>query len=155
MTTEPAPREEPAEKAEPPQARRMSRRRRKKLVIALVVVAVALIVVFWGWSSTGNNFLSVSTLVNESQAGGSPAVPAQYLNKTVEVQGNVANWYNTSNFVLVDKVDPNKTIAVHMVGTFPEGFEIGKTVVVKGTLNSTLPLTIQASEITVGCASKY
>jgi cytochrome c-type biogenesis protein CcmE len=133
----------------------MSRRRRRKLLVVLLVVAVAFVIVFWGWSSTGRDFLGVGTLVDDTYAVDPPAIPSKYLARTIEVQGNVADWYSGANFTLVDKADPSKSIAVHMLGAFPEGFEIGKTVVVKGTLDSTLPLTMQATEITVGCASKY
>lgn len=135
--------------------KRMSKRKKRKLLVAIVVIAAALIVIFWGWSSTGRSFLGVGSLVDESNLTNPPTVPGKYANENIEIQGNVDSWYGGSDFVLVDRADPSKSISVHMLGTFPEGFEIGKTVVVKGTLSGTMPLTVQANEITVGCASKY
>jgi len=148
------------EVTEPPAAptaapRPMSRRKKRKLIIALIVIAAALVVIFWGWSTTGRNFLSVGALVDESNLTNPPIVPAKYADKVIEIQGNVDSWYGGQEFVLMDKDGSGKSMAVHMQGTFPEGFEIGKTVVVKGTLDGTMPLTMQATEITVGCASKY
>ncbi len=145
---------------EPPAApssapRPMSRRKKRKLIVALVVIAATLIVIFWGWSSTGRSFLGVGTLVDESNLTNPPVVPAKYADKVIEAQGVVDSWYGGQNFNLVDKDGSGKNLTVHMLGTFPEGFAIGKTVVVKGTLDGTIPLTIQATEITVGCASKY
>lgn len=149
--------EPPAEpSAEMPTAPRpMSRRRKRKLIVAVLVIAAALIVIFWGWSSTGRSFLGVGALVDQSNDTNPSAVPEKYAGKAIEIQGDVDSWFGGPDFVLVDGADPAKSVAVHMLGTFPEGFEIGKTVVVKGTLNATMPLTIMATGITVGCASKY
>ncbi len=148
------------EVTEPPTApiaapRSMSRRKKRKLIFALIVIAAALIVIIWGWSTTGRNFLSVGALVDESNLTNPPIVPAKYVNKVIEIQGNVDSWYGGQEFILIDKDGSGKSVTVHMLGAFPEGFEIGKTVVVKGTLGGTVPLTMQATEITVGCASKY
>ena len=149
--------DQPAAPAEiaPAVPKKMSRRRQRKLIIAVVAIAAALIVILWGWSSTGRSFLGVGSLVDESNTTNPAAVPAKYAGKEIEIQGNVDAWYGGTDFVLVDKIDPAKSIDVHMAGTFPEGFQIGKTVVVKGTLETALPLTIQATEIAIGCASKY
>jgi cytochrome c-type biogenesis protein CcmE len=147
------PMEPPAATAVAPKP--MSRRKKRKLIVALIVIAAALVVIFWGWSTTGTNFLGVGSLVDESNLTNPQTVPAKYADKVVETQGVVDSWYGGQDFVLVDKDDSGKNITVHMQGTFPEGFAIGKTVVVKGTLDETMPLTMQATEITVGCASKY
>ncbi len=147
------PTEPPAATAAAP--RPMSRRKKRKLIVAMIVIAAALVVIFWGWSTTGRSFLGVGALVDESNLTDPPTLPAKYANKVVEIQGKVDSWYGGQDFVLMEKDGSGKNITVHMQGTFPEGFEIGKTVVVKGTLDGTMPLTMQATEITVGCASKY
>ncbi len=146
MTSE-APSPEPAR-------RPMSRRQKRKLMLVVVVIAMASIVVLWGWSSTGRSYLGIATLVSESQT----SIPSEYVNRTIEIQGIVSDWsgsVNDTDFKLVDKVDSTKTIDVVMVGAFPNGFDNGKTVVAKGQLENALPLTLTATEMTVGCASKY
>lgn len=144
----------PESASEAPEKRPLSRRRKKKIMIAALVIIVALVILFWGWSSTGRSYLGVGTLVDSSAT----SVPAKYVGKSVEVQGIVSGWSGGSgamSFKLVDKEDATKSMDVTMTGTLPEGFENGKTVVAKGELRSTLPLLLAASEITVGCASKY
>lgn len=125
------------------------------MIVAVGVIAVALVVVFWGWSSTGaKSFLQVGTLVDASSTGGMD----QYLNKTVEVQGVIIDWSGGAgdlNFSLADKAEPNKTLAVTLMGTLPAEFANGKTAAVKGELGHSLPLMLSATEITLGCASKY
>lgn len=140
--------------AQQPVGRPASRRRRKKLILVGIVVVVAVVILFWGWSSTGREYMSVGALVDQSAEG----VPTKYAGKLVEVKGVVAGWDGTAedlSFALVDEKDPNKSVEVTVNGTLPAGFENGKTVVVKGVLSPDLPLRIAASEITVGCASKY
>lgn len=155
MSSEPPAAETIAEAQPPlPERRPLSRRRKKKMMIAALVIVVALVILFWGWSSTGRSYLGVSTILDSSTT----SVPAKYVGKTVEVQGIVTGWsgdMSAMNFKLADKVDATKSMNVTMAGTLPEGFENGKTVVVKGELNPTLPLLLTATEITVGCASKY
>ncbi len=148
-----APKNEPSEPA--PSQRPMSRRRQRKMLIAIGVIAVALVVVFWGWSSTGTkNYLQVGTLAGASSGGGL----SQYLNQTLEVQGVITGWSGGAgdlNFSLADRVDPNQTIGVVLTGALPAEFSNGKTAVVKGTLEESLPLVLSATEVTLGCASKY
>ncbi len=137
-----------------PTKRPMSRRQKRKLMLVVVVVAVAAVIVLWGWDSTGRSYLGIASLVSESQT----AIPQQYMNRTIEIQGVVSDWSGTvsdTSFKLMDKVDPAKSIEIVMVGAFPSGFDNGKTVVAKGELGQSLPLVFNAAEITVGCASKY
>jgi cytochrome c-type biogenesis protein CcmE len=124
-------------------------------MLVVIVIAVAAVVVLWGWSATGaKDYLQVSTLVDDSSGG---SIPAKYLNKSIEVQGVVVGWegYSDMNFSLADKSDSIKTIQVELVGALPSEFANGKTAVVKGDLEGSLPLKIVASEITIGCASRY
>lgn len=137
-----------------PTKRPMSRRRKRKLVLAGLVIVVAAVIVLWGWNSAGRSFTGIATLVNESQT----SIPQKYINRTIEIQGIVSGWSGSvtdAGFQLVDKVDGTKSIEVVMTGTFPAGFDNGKTVVAKGQLSASLPLTFTATELTVGCASKY
>lgn len=149
--------EQPTEPPATPTAvpRPMSRRKKRKLIVALVVIAATLVVIFWGWSTTGRSFLGVGALVDETNSTNPPSVPAKYADKVIEIQGVVDAWYGGQDFILVDKDGSGGNLTVHMQGTFPDGFAIGSTVVVKGTLDATMPLTMQATGITVGCASKY
>jgi cytochrome c-type biogenesis protein CcmE len=128
-------------------------RKRKRLLVAIAVIALALVIIFWGWDSTGNNFLGVTPITSDVVAIG--AGTSQYLDKYLEVQGNVNNWFGTGNFTLTDQTNLNDTITVVMNGTLPAGFENGKSVVVKGIISAGLPVTMHATEITIGCASKY
>src|SRR5512136_1842126 len=97
--------------------RRMSKRRQRKMLIAIVIIAVALVVVFWGWSSTGaKSYTQVSALTDAASSG----TVAQYMNRPLEVQGVITGWDGGAsdlNFTLADKAEPNKTIAVTLVGT--------------------------------------
>ena len=129
----------------------MSRRRKRKVIVALVVIAAALVVVFWGWSSTGGqNYLSVSDLVHS---------PSQYSGKPIEVRGVVADWNGdpgSMNFTLFDtNAASGGNINVTMTGPLPSGFENGKTVGAKGQLDAVPSLHMIATDLTVGCASKY
>jgi cytochrome c-type biogenesis protein CcmE len=128
-------------------------RKRRRLLIALFVIVIALVVIFWGWDTTGRSFLEVTSVTSDSAAIGTGT--SHYVGTYLEVQGNVNNWFGTGNFTLTDRTNLNDTISVVMNGTLPSGFENGKSVVVKGVISSGLPITINANEVTVGCASKY
>jgi len=157
MVAEPVQDQNPPVSAQSQPSRPMSRRHKRKLILALVVIAAVLVIVFWGWSATGREFLGVGSLVQDINSTDPPSVPAKYQSKSIEVQGVVKDWSGGTGleFTLVDKVNVSKTIDVLMHGTMPEGFDNGKTVVVKCTLDDSSPLTLQATDITVGCASKY
>lgn len=139
-----------------PTARPVSRRRKRKIMIVVVVVAAALLLVLWGWSSTGaREYLQVGTLCEESSGG---SIPNKYLGTVLEVQGIITGWGGQPSnvtFQLADMTNASLTIDVRLAGTLPEGFENGKTAVVKGLLDDALPLTLAASEVTLGCASRY
>ena len=153
MPSEP---EKPASAETAPPRKPMPRRRKKKLMLAAVVIAVAAIIVVWGWSSTGaKNYLQVSILVEEASGG---SVPVDYTNRTIEVQGVIVDWAGGAgdlNFSLADKTDATKVISVILVGTLPAEFANGKTAVVSGELEQDLPLRLTATEVTLGCASRY
>ena len=135
--------------------KRMSKRRQRKLLVTVCIIVVALVVVLWGWSSTGaKNYTQVRAVVDASSGG----TLTQYINRTLEVQGVITGWAGGAsdlNFILADKTEPNKTISVILAGTLPAEFANGKTAVVKGELEDSIPLTLHATEITLGCASRY
>ncbi len=140
---------EPERTPEPvPSQRPMSKRKKRKLMLAVIVIAAAIAVVFWGWSSTGGNFVSVSSLVND---------PSHYSGKVIDVRGIVSGWNgdpSDRNFTLSD-TDTGRggSIQVFMAGPLPSGFENGKTVSIRGGLDS--GTHFNATDMTVGCASKY
>lgn len=149
---------EPQAAAKPaaPTRRPMSRRRRRNLVIAIIVVAVALVIVFWGWSATGQEFMQVSSLVDQFNISGT--LPSQNVNRTLEIQGTVSGWNGSISdheFQLVDRGDSSKWINVTMSSAYPSGFEDNKAVVVTGTFADASELKLTATKVTVGCASKY
>jgi cytochrome c-type biogenesis protein CcmE len=128
-------------------------RKRKRLLLAVAVISIALVIIFWGWDTTGKSYLEVSPISSDAASIGTGT--SHYVDKYIEVQGNVNNWFGTGNFTLTDRTDLNLTIIVVMNGALPSGFENGKGVVVKGIISAGLPVTLQANEVTVGCASKY
>ena len=153
MASEEAPQEpEHVEDPKVIQPRPMSLRRKKRLAVATIVIVVALVVIIWGWSSTGGSFVEVSLIVDSSTT----SVPEKYLGK-LDLRGIVSEWSGGADldFELLDAEDSSKSISITASGTIPEGFENGKTVVAKGYLDESLPLHMNATEITVGCASKY
>ncbi len=149
MASEPGP---PEKTGQPPARAPMPKRTKKKLVIVSVAVVAAAVILFWGWSSNGQVYLDVATLVDESSDG----VPNKYAGETLEVRGVVSGWSGADDleFILVDQLDANKTISVTMSGAYPEGFENLKPVVVTGELSPELPLSLNATDVTVSCSSK-
>lgn len=129
-----------------------SKRRKKRILIVAVVIVVALVIVFWGWSATGGEYLSVSEIVEDCTT----SIPENYQG-TIEVKGIVSSWSGLTDteFVIADEQVSSDTISVTMSSAYPSGFENGKPVVVKGMLDAALPLHLTASSISVGCSSKY
>jgi cytochrome c-type biogenesis protein CcmE len=149
------PTQPPGQEAPPPR-RQAARRRQKRMIIALLVIAVAAVVIFWGWSSTGGDFLSVASIVEETQTTGS--VPDQYVGVVVEVRGIISDWNGSASdreFRLYDESEDSIFINVTLTGIFPEGFNNSKSSVVKGQFEDSMPLRLIASDISIGCSSKY
>lgn len=130
--------------------RPMSRRQKRKMIVALVVIVAALVIVFWGWSSTGGSFVSISSITDN---------PSTYAGKSIEIRGVVSGWNgnpSSRNFTLYDTdASMNGSLSVTMTGTLPSGFENGKTVTARGQLDGVQSLHFTATELAVGCASKY
>ena len=130
------------------------RRKNRKLMIVAAAIVVALVVVFGGWTATGGrSFTSVADIADDSSAIENNT--SAFQKGVVEVQGTVVQWYGGSTFTLVDLSDSSKSIHVNATAGIPEGFENGKSAVVKGVIPASLPVTVVASGITVGCASRY
>lgn len=117
-----------------------------KLVIVFVIIGIALAIGLWG--AAPGDYLTLEEVVNNSDS---------YLGKEVEVIGKVGNWTGGLNFTLVGRSNENLAIFVIHEKEIPDGFAIGKNVVVKGKLqNGNEELTILSDHpIQVGCPSKY
>jgi cytochrome c-type biogenesis protein CcmE len=130
------------------------RKRRKKLWIAAAAVAVAAIIIFWGWSATGGrSYLSVAEVVKDPRAIANGTSP--YLNRVLEIRGMVTQWFGGSTFVLVDTSNSSISMRIDSTTAIPQGFDNGKSAAVRGQLLQSSTITLIASGITVGCASKY
>jgi len=146
---------ESAPEAPPEKPRKPGMRKKKKLMIAVIAIIVAVVIIYLGWSSTGGrNYISVAEIVDD-EANIANNV-SKYQEDVIEVKGRVIDYTaGELEFTLVDEVDVNKTIAIIFSGTIPDNFENGKTVAVKGQLRDNTPITLDATAITIGCASKY
>jgi cytochrome c-type biogenesis protein CcmE len=117
-----------------------------KLLIVFVIIGVALAIGLWG--AAPGDYLTLEEVVTNSDS---------YMGKEVEIIGKVGNWTGGLNFTLVGRSDENLTIFVIHEKEIPDGFAIGKDVVVKGKLqNGYDELTLLSDHpIQVGCPSKY
>ncbi|HEX9907195.1 MAG TPA: cytochrome c maturation protein CcmE [Thermoplasmata archaeon] len=155
MGSETAPSIPPAPES-PVEPKRSTSRKRKRLVIVLVIVVAALAIIFWGWSSTGVGYVDVGVLYDKAETA--HAVPDEYLNGTIELRGVVEGWDGSVQdleFRLVDDDNSFKSVEITLNGTYPAGFANSKSIAATGELQSTMPLRLVASELTIGCSSKY
>lgn len=120
--------------------------RKGKLIIVFLIIGIALAIGLWG--ATPGDYLTLEEVVTNSDS---------YLGKEVEIIGKVGNWTGGLNFTLVGRNNENLTIFVIHEREIPDGFGIGKDVVVKGKLqNWDEELTLLSDHpIQVGCPSKY
>jgi cytochrome c-type biogenesis protein CcmE len=116
-------------------------KKKRNVVLVLVIVVVALIIGLWGTAPT--DYLTVSDINGSS---------GTYLDTVIEVKGLVENWNSSGN--AFELADSDSRMNVTYI-TLPEGFNNGKEVVVKGVLKNEGSLVLEASEIKVGCPSKY
>lgn len=126
--------------------RRLLSSNKGKIVVVLVIIGIALGIGLWG--AVPEEYLSLEEVVNNSDS---------YLGKEIEVVGKVGNWTGGLNFTLLDRGDENITMFVIHEREIPDGFAIGKDVVLKGKLeNGADDLTFRSTHsIQVGCPSKY
>ena len=136
--------EEPGEERVKPKRRGLSSKRNKILIVVAIVV-IAVIIGLWG--AAPDPYRTVKEVVENSDS---------FIGDEIDIRGKVGNWSHGQNFTLVD--DNNASLAIHVVHqkAIPEGFAVGKDVVVKGRLeNGENGLTIKSTNIQVGCPSKY
>jgi cytochrome c-type biogenesis protein CcmE len=117
-----------------------------KLLIVFLIIGIALAIGLWG--AAPGDYLSLEEVVTNSDS---------YMGKEIEVIGKVGNWTGGQNFTLVGRDNENLTIYVVHEKEIPDGFAIGKDVVVKGKLlDGDGELILNSNHpIQVGCPSKY
>lgn len=127
---------------------------RYQVAIALVVIVAATV---WAISGTaqGDPYREVHQVLDDPDRFGDNvvSVPGVVVANTTEILGDVIH------FTLADQSgDPaheNKTIEVTYTGVLPDGFG-PKKVVASGVLVQAVDgWVLQASDIKVGCSSKY
>jgi cytochrome c-type biogenesis protein CcmE len=138
----------PQEKDEMPQKKkkRFIATRKGKLVIVILFICIVVIIVLWG--AAPGDYKTLEEVMENSNS---------YLGKEVEMIGKVGNWTGGQNFTLVGRSDENITLFVIHEKEIPDGFSIGKDVVVQGKLvEIDGTLTFKSNHpIQVGCPSKY
>jgi cytochrome c-type biogenesis protein CcmE len=121
---------------------------RPRLVIALVVAM--LLVTFLGYQlvdSTSQLLVTVAQLRSDQDGAA---------HKTVQLTGQVISTTaidSPMTFVLKDDGSP-QTVAVHYTGSVPQAFEVGRRVIVTGTMSGAVFRARQDSLLTK-CPSKY
>jgi cytochrome c-type biogenesis protein CcmE len=136
----------PTATASPPAGRRRFSARRVRLIVVVAVVAVIVFLLLWGM--VPERILEVRQVLGDASSNDG---------RVVQVKGVVRDWNaTTGNFTLVDSSQEAKAILVHRSGSFPEGFGENVSVIVKGKFTVVGEgYTMTASEIQVGCPSKY
>jgi cytochrome c-type biogenesis protein CcmE len=120
----------------------------KMLKIIIVVAVVAIIVLILVWGMIPEEIVEVSKVLDRAD---------KYDGESVNVKGVVIDWNQTSrNFTLADQNDNNLTIFIVHKGSFPDGFGLNATAVVKGVFTHAGDIyTIESTDIQIGCPSKY
>lgn len=111
------------------------------VMVVLIIVAVAIVVGLWG--NTPVPYMTVSNVTYDS---------SEYLNEEIEIKALVEDWDSTGK--TFNLTDEESSLVVSYV-TLPDGFNNGKEIVVKGILRDDGGLILEATEIIVGCPSKY
>lgn len=133
----------------------MSKSKKKKImiVVAAVVIVVVMVAVVLISMQPVDPYTEVNDILKDT---------TKYSDEEVEVAGTVGEIQEPDNdtleirFELIDRDNSDKRIWVSAL-TQPEGFVPGKDVVVTGTLKQDIDgdYYIQATDIQVGCPSKY
>jgi cytochrome c-type biogenesis protein CcmE len=137
---------EGSEAPPPPRPRARLSSKQVKLLVVVAVVAVVVLLLLWGM--VPERIYDVSDVVGS---------PGKYDGKTVSVKGNVVSWDMSSRtFTLADPNDGATTINVTHSGTFPSGFGLNVTAIVKGRFTGAGGVArMESTEIQIGCPSKY
>jgi len=114
-------------------------------IVAIILLALSVLLAYNAFTSYINPYLSVSQVTENS---------ALYLNKNVQILGNVANGTIQSGSPLrFNLTDDKSSLRVSHYGPMPQNFNEGQQIVVIGRLVSTD--MVEASQILVKCPSKY
>jgi cytochrome c-type biogenesis protein CcmE len=117
-----------------------------KIIVVILIISIALVIGLWG--AAPENYTPVEDIVKNS---------GSYIGEEVQIVGKVGNWSGGQNFTLVGRSDENYTLYVVHTKEIPDGFAIGKDVVVTGKVqNGDTGLMVRSDHsIQVGCPSKY
>ena len=120
-------------------------KKRKVLIALLVMAAIAVAMV---WYFTPGEYLSVSDVVDH---------PSKYEGKTIDIRGTVEKGTLDNDGRMFNITDDKASLPVISDGKLPDNLKEGKDCVVRGKLevNGEGELEFHATEITVGCPSKY
>ncbi len=121
----------------------LSRKKKRILAIVVVLIVVAVAIVVGLWGNTPVPYMTVSNVTDNS---------SKYLDDEIEIKATVENWDSTGK--TFNLTDEESSLMVSYV-TLPDGFNNGKEIVVKGILRDDGGLILEATEIIVGCPSKY
>lgn len=116
--------------------RRSLTRRQKRLAIAAAVFIIATFFALWG--AQPQEFVTPSQLA---------ANPSGYSGALIQLRGVVSGLDTSARTFLVGDAFTNVTVSY---ATLPEGFQIGKEVIVKGRVVSLAPVLFTAQDIVVG-----
>ena len=121
----------------------LSGKKKRILAVVVVLIIVAVAIVVGLWDNTPVPYMTVSKVTDDSSS---------YLDEEIEIKATVEDWNSTSRtFSLTDE---ESSLVVSYVA-LPDGFNNGKEIVVKGILRDDGGLILEATEIIVGCPSKY
>jgi len=126
---------------------KISLNKKQKAVIATAIIVVTAVILFWSFRP-GDPYLTVSDVVDHS---------AKYEGKSVDVKGTVEEGTLNHDSREFNLTDGKESLRVISDVQLPDNLKDGKDCVVKGRLviKDDGELEFQASEITVGCPSKY
>ena len=124
------------------------RRKARMLKLALAIMVIGIAAALICWSVQPRSLLSVSEVNSKSFL---------YMGQVVEVRGVIENWdANREIFKLTEEQSYLEVDYSQVPGGLPTGFTLGKHAVIKGKLiEGFISPVLEASEITIGCPSKY
>ena len=129
---------------ESPQAPKSDAKKRLVLKIVVVLAIVIILVVIFLSSAPADPYDTVDNVM---------ADPAKYVDKEVEIRGQVTAWSQTSS--TFNLTGETYSIVVSYIYV-PDAFANGKDVVVTGMFHLNVSTyEIDADDILVGCSSRY
>ena len=133
-------------RAEPAASKRRLSSKQVKVLVIVAVMAVVVIILLWGMVPA--RIIDAGQVVKD---------PTGYNGKTISVKGTVVSWnMGSRNFTLADPLDRAVTLNVTYSGSFPSGFGLNVSAIVKGTVTLVGGVPrMDSTEIQIGCPSKY